>query len=141
MGLPNNMNNRERALITLEYKKILEKSLDIEIIMMDESLTSVISNSILMETDLSRKKRNKKVDSVANPNDLKYVKELNDWNNKYNTRCSTGIQVGPICNPSIETIKAVFHPNNHNYYYFVNDCEGKLYLSENETLHVNTYYK
>ncbi len=67
MGLPKNMNNTlgERALITLEYKKLLEEALDIEIIMMDERLTSVISNSILIEADLSRKKRKKKVDSVA----------------------------------------------------------------------------
>ena len=67
MGLPKNMNNTlgERAEITLEYKKLLEKALDIEIIMMDERLTSVISNSILIEADLSRKKRKKKVDSIA----------------------------------------------------------------------------
>ena len=67
MGLPKNMNNTlgERALITLEYKKLLEKVLNIEIIMMDERLTSVISNSVLIEADLSRKKRKKKVDSVA----------------------------------------------------------------------------
>lgn len=67
MGLPKNMNNTlgERALITLEYKRLLEKVLDIEIIMMDERLTSVISNSILIEADLSRKKRKRKVDSVA----------------------------------------------------------------------------
>lgn len=67
MGLPKNMNNTlgGRALITLEYKKLLEKALDIEIIMMDERLTSVISNSVLIEADLSRKKRKKKVDSVA----------------------------------------------------------------------------
>ncbi len=67
MGLPKNMNNTlgERALITLEYKNLLEKALDMEIIMIDERLTSVISNSILIEADLSRKKRKKKVDSVA----------------------------------------------------------------------------
>lgn len=67
MGLPKNMNNTlgERALITLEYKKLLDNALDIEIIMMDERLTSVISNSVLIEADLSRKKRKKKVDSVA----------------------------------------------------------------------------
>ena len=67
LGLPKNMNNTlgERALITLEYKKLLENALDIEIIMMDERLTSVISNSVLIEADLSRKKRKKKVDSVA----------------------------------------------------------------------------
>lgn len=67
MGLPKNMNNTlgERALITLEYKELLEKNLDIEVIMMDERLTSVISNSVLIEADLSRKKRKKKVDGLA----------------------------------------------------------------------------
>ena len=71
------------------------------------------------------------------------IKELNDCGNKYNTRCSSniGIPVGPICNPSIESIDAVLHPNEHDYYYFVNDCEGKLYLSENETVHLNTINK
>ena len=33
--------------------------------MMDERLTSVISNSVLIEADLSRKKRKKKVDGLA----------------------------------------------------------------------------
>ena len=67
MGLPKNMNNSlgERAIITLEYKKMLEDALNRQIIMMDERLTSVISNNILIEADLSRKKRKKKVDAVA----------------------------------------------------------------------------
>ena len=67
MGLPKNMNNSlgERAQITLEYKKLLEDNLDTKVIMMDERLTSVISNSILIEADMSRKKRKKKVDSIA----------------------------------------------------------------------------
>ena len=67
MGLPKNMNNTlgERALITLEYKDLIERNLDIEVIMMDERLTSVISNSLLIEADLSRKKRKKKVDGLA----------------------------------------------------------------------------
>ena len=68
---------------------------------------------------------------------------LNDCSNKYNTRCSTniGIPVGPIGNPSIESVEAVLHPEEHNYYYFVNDCSGKLYLSENENVHNNTINK
>ena len=67
IGLPKNMNNTlgERAIITTKYKELLEENLDIPVIMFDERLTSVISNSILIEADISRKKRKKKVDSVA----------------------------------------------------------------------------
>ena len=70
-------------------------------------------------------------------------KELNDCTNKYNTRCSsnTGLPIGPICNPSIESIEAVINPEEHNYYYFVADCKGNVYLSENETVHYNTINK
>ena len=67
LGFPKNMNNTlgERAEITLKYKELLEKSTDLPVIMFDERLTSVISNSILIEADMSRKKRKKKVDSIA----------------------------------------------------------------------------
>jgi len=67
IGLPKNMNNTlgERAIITTDYAKLLEESLNIPVIMFDERLTSVISNSILIEADMSRKKRKKKVDGVA----------------------------------------------------------------------------
>ena len=67
LGLPKNMNNTlgERAEITLKYKELLEKSTDLPVIMFDERLTSVISNSILIEADMSRKKRKKKLDSIA----------------------------------------------------------------------------
>ena len=67
LGLPKNMNNTlgERAEITLKYKELLEKNTDIPIAMFDERLTSVISNNILIEADMSRKKRKKKVDSIA----------------------------------------------------------------------------
>ena len=67
IGLPKNMNNTlgERAEITTKYKRILEENTNIPVIFFDERLTSVISNSILIEADISRKKRKKKVDSIA----------------------------------------------------------------------------
>lgn len=70
-------------------------------------------------------------------------KELNDCNNKYNTRCgsNTGLPVGAICNPSIESIEATINPEDHNYYYFVADCKGKVYLTKNETEHNNIISK
>ena len=67
LGLPKNMNNTmgERAMITLEFKKILEDNFHLPIIMEDERLTSVISNNVLIDANVSRKKRKKKVDGMA----------------------------------------------------------------------------
>ncbi len=70
-------------------------------------------------------------------------KELNDCTNKYNTRCNSnsGLPVGAICNPSIESIEATINPEKHSYYYFVADCKGKVYLTKNETEHNNIIRK
>ena len=67
LGYPLNMNNTigERAEITLEFKKMIEKKLTIQVFLMDERLTSVISNNVLIDADMSRKKRKKKVDGMA----------------------------------------------------------------------------
>lgn len=70
-------------------------------------------------------------------------KELDDCKNKYNTRCTSniGLPVGPICNPSSESIMATINPEEHNYYYFVADCKGKVYLTKNATEHNNIINK
>jgi len=67
LGLPKNMNNTlgERAMITLDFKKMLEDEFKLPVIMEDERLTSVISNNVLIKADMSRKKRKKKVDGMA----------------------------------------------------------------------------
>ena len=67
LGLPKNMNNTigTRAEITLEFKKKLEDNIGIKVELMDERLTSVISNDVLISANVSRKKRKKKVDGMA----------------------------------------------------------------------------
>ena len=67
LGLPTNMNNTlgTRAMITLEFKELLEKESGLKVIMEDERLTSVISNNVLIKADMSRNKRKKKVDGMA----------------------------------------------------------------------------
>jgi len=67
LGLPKNMDNSigMRANICLEFKKMLESEFGLEVIMEDERLTSVISNQVLIEADVSRKKRKNKVDGIA----------------------------------------------------------------------------
>ena len=67
LGLPKNMNNTigYRAEITLEFKKKLENNIDVKVELIDERLTSVISNDVLISANVSRKKRKKKVDGMA----------------------------------------------------------------------------
>ena len=67
LGLPKNMNNTigTRAEITLDFKKKIEDSISIKVELMDERLTSVISNDVLISANVSRKKRKKKVDGMA----------------------------------------------------------------------------
>lgn len=67
LGLPKNMNNTlgERAEISLKFKELIEYNLNVKVILMDERLTTVISNNIMIEANISRKKRKKKVDSIA----------------------------------------------------------------------------
>lgn len=67
LGLPKNMNNSigERALTTLEFKDKIEQCLDIEVIMQDERLSTVEATNYMIQADMSRKKRKKKVDALA----------------------------------------------------------------------------
>lgn len=67
LGFPKNMNNTigTRAEITLDFKKKIEDSISIKVELMDERLTSVISNDVLISANVSRKKRKKKVDGMA----------------------------------------------------------------------------
>lgn len=70
-------------------------------------------------------------------------KNLYTCDNAYNTRCTSfvGLPVGPISNPGNDSIKSTIKHRVHNYYYFVADCNGKTYLSKNETEHYNTIEK
>ena len=67
LGLPKNMDNSmgfasERSL---NFKKMLEDNINKEVILEDERLSSVEANNIMIMSDLSRKKRKKKVDALA----------------------------------------------------------------------------
>lgn len=67
LGYPINMDNTtgKRVEETLLFKERLEEYLNIDIILEDERLTTKEANKILIEADLSRKKRKKVVDKVA----------------------------------------------------------------------------
>lgn len=67
LGLPKNMNNTigDRAKTTIEFKEKIEKSLNIEVVLQDERLTTVEATNYMLEADISRKKRKKNIDSLA----------------------------------------------------------------------------
>ena len=70
-------------------------------------------------------------------------KNLFTCDNAYNTRCTSfiGLPVGPISNPGIVSIEGTVNYKEHNYYYFVADCNGKTYLNKDMTGHYNTINK
>ncbi len=67
LGLPKNMNNSIgfRAEATLEYKSALEDWFNLNVIMQDERLTTVEATNYMLEGNLSRRKRKKKIDALA----------------------------------------------------------------------------
>ncbi len=68
LGLPKHMNGDigERGEISIAFKKQLEELIDgIEVILVDERLTTKIAESQLIFADVSRKKRKKVIDKMA----------------------------------------------------------------------------
>ncbi len=67
LGYPKNMNNTlgQAVLRTEEFKKVLEENFSLPIVLIDERLSTVEAENILIETDMSRKKRKKVIDSYA----------------------------------------------------------------------------
>lgn len=67
LGFPKNMNNSigNRGETTLEFQKMLSEYTNLPVILQDERLSTVEATNYLLEADLSRKKRKKKVDSIA----------------------------------------------------------------------------
>lgn len=67
LGLPKNMDGTvgfasERSL---KFKEMIESMTDIPVTLVDERLTTVLAENILLEADVSRKKRKSVIDGVA----------------------------------------------------------------------------
>lgn len=67
LGLPKNMDGSIgfQAQYCLDFKDMVEKELKVEVVMIDERLTSVIADRTMMSADLDNRKRKKLVDKVA----------------------------------------------------------------------------
>ena len=66
-----------------------------------------------------------------------YQYELDNCDNKYNTRCLSlvGLPVGPICSSGMDAIKASINPDMNEYLFFVTDKYGNLYPSKTQGEH------
>ena len=72
------------------------------------------------------------------------TKEEINSSNAYNTRgpgMSGKLPIGPISNPSKESINAVLNPAETNYLYFVSDSNDKIYFASTYTEHKNIIQK
>ena len=67
LGLPKNMNNTsgEAAERSLAFKSALESKINMEVHLVDERLSTVEATNVLLDYDMSRKKRKEVVDSIA----------------------------------------------------------------------------
>ena len=67
LGLPKNMNNTlgNRVEETMNFKTVLEEVLHTDIILEDERMTTKIAEQVLINADLSRKKRKKVIDGLS----------------------------------------------------------------------------
>ena len=68
LGLPKHMNGDigERGQISIEFKKQLEEMIEgINVILIDERLTTVVAENQLLFADVSRKKRKQVIDKMA----------------------------------------------------------------------------
>lgn len=63
--------------------------------------------------------------------------KYSDYMKVYDTYQKTGLPVGPICCPGAEAIYAALHPASTDYYYFLHDKDGKIYLASTASEHQN----
>ena len=60
--------------------------------------------------------------------------------NAYNTRSASlsgKLPVGPICSPTVDSIKAVLNPDSNDYLYFVADKNGNTYFTKTYAEHTS----
>ena len=67
LGLPKHMNNTigEKALLSIEFEKMLKEAINIPVHLVDERLTTKMAENMLISNSIRREKRKKVIDSVA----------------------------------------------------------------------------
>ena len=67
IGLPKNMNGTigPRGEACIQFASEIEKRFPVDVVMWDERLTTMAAERVLLEADVSRKKRKKVIDKMA----------------------------------------------------------------------------
>jgi putative holliday junction resolvase len=67
LGYPKNMNGTigERAMISEQFKEKLKAAMDVEVVLWDERMSTVMAEKVLINANVSRSKRKKIIDKMA----------------------------------------------------------------------------
>ena len=67
LGYPKHMNGDigDKAKLCEEFKKKIEETINIEVILVDERWTTKLAENRLLQADISRKKRKQVIDKMA----------------------------------------------------------------------------
>lgn len=63
--------------------------------------------------------------------------QYSEYMKVYDTYQKTGLPVGPICCPGADAIHSALYPDSTDYYYFLHDKDGKIYLASTANEHQN----
>ena len=56
-------------------------------------------------------------------------------NSSYNTYQNRGLPPTPICNPSLDSLTAAFHPTDSDYLYYLTGTDGQMYYAQTFEAH------
>ena len=116
------------------------------------SLASVVENESLFEEDRAKiagvfvNRLNKDMPlqsdiTVLYPLGVKRVNVTEEdlkVDSRYNTYLHSGLPVGPVCNPSVDTVSDCINYEKHDYLYFFATEEGKVLYSKTYEEHLRT---
>ncbi len=61
--------------------------------------------------------------------------QYSEYMKVYDTYQKTGLPIGAICCPGADAIYSALYPESNDYYYFLHDAEGKIYLAQTAAEH------
>lgn len=102
--------NESRALVSDIFRKRLEIGMPLQ---SDSTINYVLGTSTTRPT----------------------LDQLREADSPYNTYKHKGLPPGPICNPSLSSIKAAIYPENNDHWYFLTTEDGTVIYSKTNDEH------